>query len=176
MTGYRCRRHHGQPRRKTRSPENEGRSRTACRRRRYHDLEKIADPQQRAKAESLIRSGAEKDFDAIGNTVERAKAGQAQWEQKRESLSEKTPVRIAGERIHKAVQRRQNAANRGHGAKERAETGRHHHPRTEGVRSVARASADSQGQGPRALINPLRAAPCPCSQRDRRALPAPEPG
>lgn len=76
---------------------------------RYHELEKITDPQQRERAESLIRSSAEQDFAATGKAVERLKASQARWEQKLNSMSEKNPVRIAGQRVYNAVQRRQHA-------------------------------------------------------------------
>ena len=76
---------------------------------RYHELGKIADPQQREQAESLIRSHAEKDFVSTGKAVERLKASQARWEQKLNSMSEKNPVRVAGQRVYKAVQRRERA-------------------------------------------------------------------
>jgi len=69
-------------------------------------LDKIADPRQRGKAEAALRAHAEKTFGATDKHVDKIKASEELWEKTLNSLSEKNPIRIAGEHAFAAVQRR----------------------------------------------------------------------
>ena len=74
---------------------------------RYHELEKITDPKQREKAEKALRSHAEKTFGTTGKAVEKVRTTQARWEQKLNSLKDKSPLRAAAAPVFRAVQKRQ---------------------------------------------------------------------
>ena len=76
---------------------------------RYHELEKITDPKQREKAEKALRSHAEKTFGTTNKAVEKLRATQARWEQKLDSLNDKSPLRAAAAPVLRAVQKRQRA-------------------------------------------------------------------
>ena len=75
---------------------------------RHDELDRIADPQQREKAEKALRSHAEKTFGTTGKVVEKARATQARWEQKVNSMSEKSPLRAAAAPVFRAVQNKQH--------------------------------------------------------------------
>lgn len=71
------------------------------------DLDKIADPAQRADAEAKLRNHAMKTFGVVDRYVDKVRASQTKWEKKLNGLSDKNPVRAAGEVASGALQRRQ---------------------------------------------------------------------
>lgn len=71
------------------------------------DLDKIADPTQRANAEAKLRDHAMKTFGVVDRYVDKVRASQTKWEKKLNGLSEKNPVRAAGELANAALQHRQ---------------------------------------------------------------------
>lgn len=76
---------------------------------RFHELEKISDPKQREKTEKELRAHAEKTFDTTGKAVERVQATRARWEEKLNSLNDKSPLKAAAAPVIRAVQKRQRA-------------------------------------------------------------------
>jgi hypothetical protein len=72
------------------------------------DLDKIADPAQRAHAEAKLRGHAIKAFGVVDRYVDKVHANQTKWEKTLNGLSEKNPVRAAGELAYGALQRRQH--------------------------------------------------------------------
>jgi hypothetical protein len=76
---------------------------------RYHELEKLTDPKLREKTENAIRSHAEKTFGITDKAVEKLRATQARWEQKLNSLNDKSPLKAAAAPVLRAVQKRQRA-------------------------------------------------------------------
>ena len=75
---------------------------------RYHELENISDPKEREKAEKALRSHAEKTFGTTDKAVEKVRATQARWNEKLNSLNDKSPLRAAAAPVLRAVQKRQN--------------------------------------------------------------------